>query len=163
PMRSSPACDAPTTAFNSTAAQGSFGTSSRRSSCATRSSSRCAAPRRSSSINSRPRSSSGRRSILRSCSQPPISKRSSPEVSEATVIEFALSPQQQTMKEGINQLGKYVIRPMSLEMDRNHEVPEPFLRNFMKLAKGFRNEEALEPFSDDGLKKKRDPSKPSEG
>src|SRR5262249_50050220 len=68
------------------------------------------------------------------------------------------------LKDGIHQLGKFVIRPMSLEMDRNHEVPEPFLRNLIKLAKGFRNEDAMEPFSDDGLpKKERDPSNPSEG
>ena len=47
------------------------------------------------------------------------------------MIDFTLSKKQQELKEGIHELGKYVIRPMSLEMDRKHEVPEPFLRNFM--------------------------------
>jgi acyl-CoA dehydrogenase len=54
------------------------------------------------------------------------------------MIDFTLSKKQKELKEGINGLGKYVIRPMSLEMDRKHEVPEPFLRNFMTMASSFR-------------------------
>src|SRR5688572_5480231 len=83
------------------------------------------------------------------------------------MIDFVLSKKQRELKEGINSLGKYVIRPMSLDMDRKHEVPEPFLRNFMKLASGFRSPEALGEFSDSDLDgkaaKPKDPSKPSEG
>jgi acyl-CoA dehydrogenase len=79
------------------------------------------------------------------------------------MIEFVLSKKQQELKEGINNLGRYVIRPMSLEMDRNHEVPEAFLRNFMKLAAGFRSNDVMNEFNDDAPPKKdRDPSKPSE-
>ncbi|HVY48888.1 MAG TPA: acyl-CoA dehydrogenase family protein [Minicystis sp.] len=76
-------------------------------------------------------------------------------------IDFQLSKKQQELKEGINNLGRFVIRPMSLEMDRAHEVPEPFLRNFMKLAKGFSSNEALDDFNE-GPKKDRDPNKISE-
>src|ERR1700749_217472 len=54
------------------------------------------------------------------------------------MIDFTLSKKQRELKEGIQSLGKYVVRPMSLEMDRNHEVPESFLRNFVNMAAGFR-------------------------
>lgn len=75
------------------------------------------------------------------------------------MIEFSLSKKQQELKDGISNLGRYVIRPMSLEMDRNKEVPEPFLRNFMKLASGFRSNDVAEAF---GQETKRDTGKPSE-
>jgi acyl-CoA dehydrogenase len=55
------------------------------------------------------------------------------------MIDFTLSKKQLELKEGIHNLGQYVIRPMSLEMDRNHGVPEPFLRNFVNMAAGFRS------------------------
>jgi acyl-CoA dehydrogenase len=77
------------------------------------------------------------------------------------MIDFVLSKKQQELKEGINGLGKYVIRPMSLEMDRNHEVPEAFLRNFMKLASAFRSRDLAESFGEADAPK-HDPSKPSE-
>lgn len=79
------------------------------------------------------------------------------------MIEFSLSKKQRDIQEGIRSLGKYVIRPMSLSMDRNKEVPEPFLRNFMKLAKGFRSDDVIDP-SEEGAApaRERDPSKPSE-
>ena len=54
------------------------------------------------------------------------------------MIDFTLSKKQRELKEGIHNLGKYVVRPMSLAMDRNHEVPEDFLRNFVNMAAGFR-------------------------
>jgi acyl-CoA dehydrogenase len=79
------------------------------------------------------------------------------------MIDFVLSKKQQELKEGIHNLGQYVIRPMSLEMDRKHEVPEPFLRNFMKLASGVRTDQSISNFDEDGGdEKKRDPGKPSE-
>lgn len=79
------------------------------------------------------------------------------------MIEFSLSKKQRDIQEGIRSLGKYVIRPMSLSMDRNKEVPEPFLRNFMKLAKGFRSDDVIDP-SEEGAApaRERDPNKPSE-
>jgi acyl-CoA dehydrogenase len=80
------------------------------------------------------------------------------------MIDFVLSKKQAELKEGIQNLGRYVIRPMSLQMDREGEVPEPFLRNFMKLARSFRGEDAIGEFGGDTdkPKKTRDPSKPSE-
>lgn len=79
------------------------------------------------------------------------------------MIDFVLSKKQQELKEGIHNVGKYVIRPMSLEMDRKHEVPEPFLRNFMKLAGG-RGGQDIENFGEDGTEdvKVHDRAKPSE-
>ena len=78
------------------------------------------------------------------------------------MIDFVLSKKQQELKEGVNGLGRFVIRPMSLEMDRNHEVPEAFLRNFMKLASGFRSSDVAEAFGEGTPPDKRDPSKPNE-
>ena len=54
------------------------------------------------------------------------------------MIDFTLSRKQRELKEGIHNLGKYVVRPLSLQMDRNHEVPEDFLRNFVMMASRFR-------------------------
>lgn len=80
------------------------------------------------------------------------------------MIDFSLSPKQRELKEGIHNLGKYVIRPLSLEMDRTGEVPEPFMRNFMSLAKGLRSDDI--EFTEDAQqepKRERDPKRPSEG
>ncbi len=78
------------------------------------------------------------------------------------MIDFTLSAKQKEIQEGIRSLGKYVIRPMSLSMDRNKEVPEPFLRNFMKLAKGFRSDDVVDPSEDGAAPRDRDPNRPSE-
>jgi acyl-CoA dehydrogenase len=79
------------------------------------------------------------------------------------MIDFTLTKKQQELKEGLNQLGRYVIRPMSLEMDKKKDVPETFLRNFMKLSHSFRSEDVNE-FTDAAatVNKVRDPSKPSQ-
>ncbi|MEZ4296879.1 MAG: acyl-CoA dehydrogenase family protein [Polyangiaceae bacterium] len=77
------------------------------------------------------------------------------------MIEFTLSKKQKDVQEGIRQLGKYVIRPMSLSMDRDKDVPEPFLRNFMRMAKGFRSQDMVDP-AEGVAARERDPSKPSE-
>jgi acyl-CoA dehydrogenase len=80
------------------------------------------------------------------------------------MIDFSLTPKQRELKEGIHNLGKYVIRPLSLEMDRTGEVPEPFMRNFMSLAKGLRSDDI--EFTEDAqqeAKRERDPKRPSEG
>jgi acyl-CoA dehydrogenase len=78
------------------------------------------------------------------------------------MIDLTLSKKQQELKEGINGLGRFVIRPVSLEWDRKHEVPEAFLRNFMQLAAGFRA--SAGNFSPDTSEeeKPRDPSRVSE-
>src|SRR5262245_7003268 len=81
------------------------------------------------------------------------------------MVDFVLSKKQQELKEGINGLGRYVVRPMSLEMDRKHEVPESFMRNFMKLASGFRSESDTMidvPEAEGREVKQHDPKKPSE-
>jgi acyl-CoA dehydrogenase len=79
------------------------------------------------------------------------------------MIDFALTNKQKVLKEGINNLGRYVIRPMSLEMDRNHDVPESFLRNFMRTARAFRSDDLAEyTDAESEAHKPRDPSKPSE-
>jgi acyl-CoA dehydrogenase len=80
------------------------------------------------------------------------------------VIDFTLSKKQLELRDGIRQLGQFVIRPMSLEMDRRGEVPEDFLRNFMRMASSLRSNDAMEYLDegDSAPKKERDPSKPSE-
>jgi acyl-CoA dehydrogenase len=78
------------------------------------------------------------------------------------MIDFSLSKKQKEIQEGIRSLGKYVIRPMSLSMDRNKEVPEQFLRNFMKLAKGFRSDDVVDPIEDGVAARASDPNKVSE-
>ncbi len=69
-------------------------------------------------------------------------------------MEFELSKRQRETKEMLSQLGRHVIRPMSLQMDREHQVPEEFLRRFVELA-GVARQEDGGPLHDDG--KKREP------
>jgi acyl-CoA dehydrogenase len=78
------------------------------------------------------------------------------------MIDFTLSKKQRDVQEGIRSLGKYVIRPVSLSMDRNKEVPEPFLRNFMRMAKSFRSQDVPDPSTEGAGGAVRDPSKPTE-
>ncbi len=81
------------------------------------------------------------------------------------MIDFSLSKKQKELRDGIRQLAKYAIRPVSLEWDQAGAIPEPFLRNFMGLAKGLRSDD-IEYTEDAHLPretKERDPSKPSEG
>jgi len=51
-----------------------------------------------------------------------------------TGIDFALTPKQQFLRESLRSLATHVIRPMSLRMDREGEVPETFLRSFLQMA-----------------------------
>jgi acyl-CoA dehydrogenase len=62
------------------------------------------------------------------------------------VVDFVLSKKQAALRDGLHQLGLHVIRPMSLAMDRNKEVPEEFLRNFMKMAQAFRSDDVETAF-----------------
>jgi acyl-CoA dehydrogenase len=79
------------------------------------------------------------------------------------MIEFELTNQQKQLREALAGLGKNVIRPQSLEWDRNHAVSEEFLKNFMRMAQAFRGEAASRFLGDDGgRKEQRDPQKPSQ-
>jgi len=77
------------------------------------------------------------------------------------MIEFTLTKKQHELKEALHSLGRYVIRPMSLEMDRTKEVPETFQRNFMAMAKSARPDE-LDEGDEGAARKERDPSRPSQ-
>jgi acyl-CoA dehydrogenase len=79
------------------------------------------------------------------------------------MIDFTLSKKQKELKEGIHNLGKFVVRPMSLEMDRKHEVPETFLRNFVQMASSFRGSTGQFGAGGNVDDKPRDPNKISEG
>jgi acyl-CoA dehydrogenase len=43
------------------------------------------------------------------------------------MIDFELTPQQQQVKEFAHQFAKTVVRPISLEADRNHRIPDDFM------------------------------------
>ena len=78
------------------------------------------------------------------------------------MIDFTLSKKQRELKEGIHNLGKFVVRPMSLEMDRNHAVPEAFLRNFVNMASSFRGSVGQWGSATGEEEKPREPGKISE-
>ena len=50
-------------------------------------------------------------------------------------MEFELTKKQREVKDALQQLGNYVIRPMSLQMDREHKVPDEFLKSFVSMSK----------------------------
>jgi acyl-CoA dehydrogenase len=78
------------------------------------------------------------------------------------MIDFTLSKKQKELKDGIHGLGKFVVRPMSLEMDRKHEVPESFLRNFIQMSMGFRGSVGSWAAGNSSEDKPREPGKISE-
>jgi len=78
------------------------------------------------------------------------------------MIEFTLTKQQHALKEALNNLGRYVIRPMSLDIDRKKEVPEEFQRNFMAMQKSVRSDDIAEYSEGERPETPRDPSKPSQ-
>ena len=43
------------------------------------------------------------------------------------MIEFELTPQQQQVKEFAHQFAKFVVRPISLQADRDHRIPDDFM------------------------------------
>jgi acyl-CoA dehydrogenase len=65
-------------------------------------------------------------------------------------MEFELTKKQRDMKDALTQLGKFVIRPMSLQMDREHRVPEDFLQRFVAMAGSMRgsDEDVTAAFED---------------
>ena len=60
-------------------------------------------------------------------------------------IEFSLTRRQQEIKDGVHQLAKAVIRPDSLKWDRDHGVPEEFLRNLVMLASSMGSSVSMGP------------------
>src|SRR5258708_12837131 len=69
-------------------------------------------------------------------------------------MECELTKKQREVKEALTQLGTYVIRPMSLQMDRDHLVPETFLKQFVAMTKSVRNDEDINAAFGEG---KREP------
>src|SRR5262245_49495809 len=43
------------------------------------------------------------------------------------MIDFELTPQQAQVKEMVHQFAKYVVRPISLQADRDHRIPDEFM------------------------------------
>src|SRR5258708_15798797 len=69
-------------------------------------------------------------------------------------MECELTKKQREVKEALTQLGTYVIRPISLQMDREHKVPETFLKQFVAMTKSVRNDEDISAAFGEG---KREP------
>jgi acyl-CoA dehydrogenase len=81
-------------------------------------------------------------------------------------MDFELTRKQRELKEALNNLGRYVIRPMSLQMDREHTVPDAFLKQFVMMASSMRNDDAIGQALGDTEEVKREPpsrEKPSFG
>ncbi len=74
-------------------------------------------------------------------------------------IDFTLSKRQHEMKEAIHSLAVGVIRPESLNWDRNHAIPDAFLRNLAQLAASMGNlvMGSQEAPKVDGVEKKKSP------
>jgi len=49
-------------------------------------------------------------------------------------IEFSLTPRQKSLQEMVRGFGRSIVRPQSLQWDREHAVPEPFLARFVEMA-----------------------------
>jgi len=81
-------------------------------------------------------------------------------------MEFELTRKQRELKDALNNLGRYVIRPMSLRMDREHCVPDTFLKQFVAMASSVRSDEDVGAALGDAETTKREPpsrDKPSWG
>ena len=50
------------------------------------------------------------------------------------MIEFSLSPRQKSLQEMVRGFGRSIVRPQSLQWDREHQVPEDFLARFVEMA-----------------------------
>jgi acyl-CoA dehydrogenase len=76
-------------------------------------------------------------------------------------MEFELTKKQLELREALNQLGRFVIRPMSLKMDREGKVPEEFLKQFVAMSKSVRGDEDIEAAFGEGKKEPPTLEKPS--
>jgi acyl-CoA dehydrogenase len=74
------------------------------------------------------------------------------------MIDFSPSSKQHQLREAIQALGKNIIRPQSLSWDRNHGIPDEFLRNFLRMAQSFGGTDSAERFMGTGGKPKKDES-----
>ncbi len=79
-------------------------------------------------------------------------------------MEFELTKAQRQLSDALENLGKFVIRPMSLEMDRTHQVPEAFLKQFMMLAGSLKSDDVASAMGDSASAKRAPPTreKPSQ-
>lgn len=81
-------------------------------------------------------------------------------------MDFELTRKQKELKDALNNLGRFVIRPMSLQMDREHRVPDTFLKQFVAMASSVRSDEDVGAALGDTEETKREPpsrEKPSFG
>ena len=62
------------------------------------------------------------------------------------MIDFQLTEKQRQLKEAVEGMGRSVVRPQSLTWDRDHGISEPFLRQFVGMAKAFAGEGSAERF-----------------
>lgn len=79
-----------------------------------------------------------------------------------TGFDFELTPKQAFLRDSLDHLAKSVIRPMSLEMDRKGEVPEEFLRNFLRMAASVRGGSSDIDFQESVKREPPSKSKPSQ-
>ena len=77
-------------------------------------------------------------------------------------MEFELTKKQREVKDALHQLGKFVIRPMSLQMDREHGVPEMFLKQFVAMTKSVRSDEDIGAAFGEGKREPPTMDKPSQ-
>jgi acyl-CoA dehydrogenase len=76
-------------------------------------------------------------------------------------IDFSLSKSQTALREAIENMGRFVVRPQALSWDHNKEVPNEFLLRFAAMAKGFSGGESAAQDFAEGDGKEKDLSKPS--
>jgi acyl-CoA dehydrogenase len=77
-------------------------------------------------------------------------------------IEFTLSSRQQQIRDGVRQLATSIIRPQSLSWDRNHGIPDEFLRNLVNMSRAMGGSLAMGPSSELGSEKSADEKKKSQ-
>jgi acyl-CoA dehydrogenase len=78
------------------------------------------------------------------------------------MIDFKLTSQQHSLRESLANFGKHVIRPQTLSWDRNHGIPEEFLRNFVRMAQAFGGDDSAQRFMGTGDNDPRASGKPTQ-
>jgi acyl-CoA dehydrogenase len=66
------------------------------------------------------------------------------------MIDFELTPQQQQVKEFAHQFAKYVVRPISLEADRNHRIPDDFMLRLTNMRQAMSAGEVPQEYGGEG-------------
>ncbi|GAC1520470.1 MAG: acyl-CoA dehydrogenase family protein [Polyangiales bacterium] len=77
-------------------------------------------------------------------------------------MEFELNKKQLELKDALNQLGRFVIRPMSLQMDREGKTPDAFLQQFVAMSKSVRNDSDVAAAFGEGQREPATLDKPSQ-